>query len=219
MRETKKSRDAKFGKRATRLSVNESDLLDNETVQIATTNQKRLSRCHWEDMLKYSPGQKLAIYFRNDSDLLDAQFASVPNKAKTMQIKNGIGGQLVTISSKQFVVLKATIITAPVHIDCDSGSVSMSQLMTYYDRREGFTIQFDGTDEKLTFSWQEVLDRCEDVYFFGPPANGARRYEKLFYHKTRVSYLQHIFHDLARVNGTCPRILGRARSCSTKKAT
>ena len=74
----------------------------------------------------------------------------------------------------------------------------MSQLMTYHDRRKGFTIQFDGTDEKLTFSWQEVLDRCEDVYFFGPPVNGARRYEKLFYHKTRVSYLQHVFQNLAR---------------------
>ena len=107
-------------------------------------------------MLKYTPGQKLAIYFRNDSDLLDEQFAGVPNKAKTIQIKKGIGGQFVSISSKTFVVLKATIITAPVHIDCDSGSVSLSKLMTYYERREGFTIQFDGTEEKLTFSWQDV---------------------------------------------------------------
>ena len=125
-------------------------------------------------MLKYSPGQKLAIYFRNDSELLDEQFASGPNKAKTIQKRNGIGGQFVTLSSKQFIVLKATLITAPVHIDCDSGSVSFTQLMTYYDRREGFTVEFDATNEKLTFSWKEVLDMCEDVYFFGPPVNGSR---------------------------------------------
>ena len=77
------------------------------------------------------------------------------------------------------IILKATILVAPVHINCESGGASISQLKTYFNRREGFTIQFDGTDEMLTFSWKDVVDMAEDVYFFGPPQNGARRYEKL----------------------------------------
>ena len=63
VRETKKSREAKLGERASRSAASESDLVDDDAVLIQTTNQKRLSRCHWEDILKYSPGQKLAIYF------------------------------------------------------------------------------------------------------------------------------------------------------------
>ena len=56
VRESKKSRDAKLSERSMRSSVNDSDLLDDEAVQLSTTNQKRLSRCHWEDILGYSPG-------------------------------------------------------------------------------------------------------------------------------------------------------------------
>ena len=87
---------------------------------------------------------------------------------------------------------------APVHIDCELGTVSMSQLENYFNRREGFTIQFDGTDENITFSWKDVLDMAEDIYFFGLPQNGVRRYEKLFYHKHQVPYLQKVFQHMAR---------------------
>ena len=52
-----------------RSTVNDSDLLDNEAVQLETTNQKCLSRCHWEDIIGYAQGQKLVFYVCNDVDL------------------------------------------------------------------------------------------------------------------------------------------------------
>ena len=192
VRETKKTRDDKMGGRASRSTIAESDLFDDDAVELSTTNQKRLSRCHWEDMLRYLPGQKLAIYFRNDPELLNDTFNKVPNKAKLIQKKKGIGGQFVTIASQKFIVLKATIVLAPAHIDCQAGMVSSSQLADFYKFDSGFTLAFDDTTEKLAFSWKDVQNLAEDVYFFGPPVNGARRYENIFYHKHRIDYCQHV---------------------------
>jgi hypothetical protein len=60
VRETEQTREDKMGGRALRSTAAESDLFDDDAVKLSTTNQKRLSRCHWEDMLGFLPGQKLA---------------------------------------------------------------------------------------------------------------------------------------------------------------
>ena len=115
-----------MGGRALRSTAAESDLFDDDAVKLSTTNQKRLSRCHWEDMLGYLPGQKLAMYFQNDPKSLNETFIKIPNKAKRIQKKEGIGGQFVTIASQKYIVLKGTIGLTPVHIDCQAGMVSSS---------------------------------------------------------------------------------------------
>ena len=89
VRETKKSREAKLGERVMRSTTNESDLTDDDAVNIETTNQKRLSRCHWEDIIKYSLGQKLALYFRNDPAILNRTPGMAPNTAPLLV---GVGG-------------------------------------------------------------------------------------------------------------------------------
>ena len=132
------------------------------------------------------------FYVRNDKDLLQSVFGNVITKVKASQKEDGIGGDFTTISSKKFIVLKVTIVEAKAHIDCNAGAVSLPALAEYYKKKEGFVLQFDGTTEKVTFSWRDVVDMAEDIYFFGPPQNGARRYEKLFRQKVRVEYLQQV---------------------------
>ena len=149
-------------------------------------------------MLGYLPGQKLAMYFQNDPKLLNETFSKIPNKAKRIQKKEGIGGQFVTIAFQNIIVLTATIVLAPVHIDCQTGMVSSSQLADFYKFDSGFTLAFNATTKKLTFSWKDVTNLADVVYFFGPTVNGARRYEKLFYHKHRVQYCQYVFMHMAR---------------------
>ena len=92
------------------------------------------------------------MYFQNDPKLLNETFSKIPNKAKRIQKKEGIGGQFVTIASENIIVLKATIVLAPVHIDCQAGMVSSSQLADFYKFDSGFTLAFDATTKKLAFS-------------------------------------------------------------------
>ena len=56
---------------------------------------------------------------------------------------------------------------------------------------------FDETDETMTFSWKDVIDRCEDVMFFGRPFDGVRPFDDLFKNKKDVEYAHHVFRQFA----------------------
>ena len=197
-RSTKKSREKALGERSLRSATSDSNLIDDEAKRLETTNIKRVSRCHFEDLVGYVPGQKLAVYIAKDSHLITDVFSGVPNKARLKQKRDGIAGDIVVVASRKFIVLKATIVEAKAHIDCVAGAINLKQFKKFFSKSEGFAINLDGTSEQITFSWMDVISMAEDVYFFGPPLNGARRYEKLFVDKHREDYVKQVFHDMSR---------------------
>ena len=97
-RSTKKSREKALGERSLRSATSDSDLIDDEAERLETTNIKRVSRCHFEDLVGYVPGQKLAVYIAKDSHLITDVFSGVPNKARLKQKRDGIAGDIVGIN-------------------------------------------------------------------------------------------------------------------------
>ena len=79
-------------------------LIDDEAYNIETTNEKRLSRYHWEDVLRLREGEPVVVYFNKDQDL-QGRFASKPLDAAVTQKRSGIGGQLTTINGRKFIAL------------------------------------------------------------------------------------------------------------------
>ena len=78
------------------------------------------------------------------------------------------------------------------------GLLTFSGLVILYDCNKEFGIQFNGTDQRLTFSWKSFVNRAENLLFFGPPLDGVRHYHERFKDITNIQYIRKIYYDLAR---------------------
>ena len=111
----------------------------------------------------------------------------------------GWGEDTVWFGGSDFGVLRATINKAPLHLAAVSGTLSLHQRKKYYERNDGFVVGLEGTGQKLTFAWGELVTLAEEVMFFGPPRAASREYSKLFAHVWSIAYAKqiyaHIGHD------------------------
>ena len=155
-------------------------LLDEDAYNLETTDAKRLSRLHWEDILRVQQGEKIVAYFRKDAAVIHDVFEDYPKIAAKLQRQANVAGEEVKLNGSTFYVLRATMFTANFHLAAVSGQMTWAQLRKHFTDKDGFVIQFDATDKKLTFSWMEVIDYADSVYFFGAPVEGVRNYARLF---------------------------------------
>jgi len=154
VRSTKKKQGVADGAGVSTRSSDRDDLLvDNEAVALKTTNAKRLTKLTFESIVTKLPDSKVILYIRKDTSITDDLLNGVPTHVRGVQQEKNIAGDIVKVGSKQYIVLKATIVQANAHIDINAGGVSLKRLQTIYKQKEGFVVQFDGTDKKLTFSW------------------------------------------------------------------
>jgi hypothetical protein len=51
-----------------RSAVLADSLDDDEAYNVDTTNEKRLSRFHWEDVLRLKVGENIIVFFKNNSN-------------------------------------------------------------------------------------------------------------------------------------------------------
>ena len=106
-------------------------------------------------------------------------FENYPNRAAIKQKDMG-AGHIVTLNGNKFLVIKALMVEAHYHLPALSDQLSLPQLKRHFKAKDGFSIQFCGTDLTLTFSCQEMIDFSDEVYFFGAPINGVRNYSRMF---------------------------------------
>ena len=72
------------------------------------------------------------------------------------------------LDGNNYVVLRAAIDMAPLHLAAISGTLTLPQLKSYYGRKDGFVVRLQDVGTKLTFAWAEVVSFADDVMFFGP---------------------------------------------------
>ena len=76
-----------------RSSTPDISLDDDEAASVAVTSHRRLSRCHFEDIVVLQSGDPLVLYVKNDKTALDELFKKTDLRAVSKsQRKDKIGG-------------------------------------------------------------------------------------------------------------------------------
>ena len=84
-----------------------------------------------------------------------------PRKGSISTTGKKTPGKFITVLGGKCFVFKANIFKADAYTKVNAGSLTSVGLKTLYDRDEGFGIQFDGTNERLTLSWRSVVDHAD----------------------------------------------------------
>eukprot|EP00956_Cyclotella_meneghiniana_P036026 scaffold120416_cov36-Cyclotella_meneghiniana.AAC.1 len=167
--------------------------LDSEAMSLQTSDPKRLSRLHLEDLFTLTQGDPLKFYVSQEiasthnkwwGDIFIAALREIPEAAPTTRINGDL-----------FHCFNVNILNATLHDDMRAGVVSAKDLTDYFDRNEGFSITFGGLDYlKFTLSWKQVIEYSLSWMFFGPPTPQNRVYSELFEKKTSLKSIRAIFH-------------------------
>ena len=176
-------------------------LVDDDAYKVETTNVKRLSRLHWEDLLQCNVGTSLVLYVAKDGEYAMPEVATAQRKvgkANGTTNNQNLSGAKVHLSGREFVCLKARILHATTHHDAIHGMLSLPELKRKFSRKDGFTIAFDDSDETITISWQEVIENSDELLIFGRPFDNTRLYHRLFMRKADETYVKQVFLDISK---------------------
>eukprot|EP00956_Cyclotella_meneghiniana_P024907 scaffold50861_cov65-Cyclotella_meneghiniana.AAC.1 len=117
---------------------------DSKAMSLQTSEVKRLSRLHVEDLFMLSEGAPLKFYVSEESasitnlwyrDIFAVALRELPECITTTRINGDL-----------FHCFNVNILCARLHDDMCSGMVSERDLRDYYNRNEGFSITFGGLD-------------------------------------------------------------------------
>jgi hypothetical protein len=168
------------------------DDADRDAFTLECTDARRLSRLHFEDILRQQVGTPLKMYVSksavNDVDgwwgtAFKQAVASQPSPFDTQQL-----------NSDAYYCFDVSILNATLHHDVNAGLVSEPQLRELYDRNEGFSITIRGIEPtKLTISWKQVVEFSRMMFFFGPPMNRTRWYLDLFHGINSLNNIRSIY--------------------------
>ena len=165
------------------------------------------SRYHWEDLLSVTDGDRILIYFRNKKKKMRDIFKDNAIYDAGVRLRSSsVGGDLLSIAGQSFFVMQAEVIQSEFNRKAISGDLTKKEFQIAYEGNQGITVAFvgtstrDGTRMKIPFPWRTVYALRDDVYFFGPQTNSARRYSNLFYTDRRNSpkLVKRIFWDIAK---------------------
>ena len=118
-----------------RSDAREDLLLDEEAQLCNVTDAHRLSRCHYEDLLLMQLGNRVILYFKVNTKLINlcGTFLPKPFEGKPWVVASGqrdavISRDVTIIAGKKYVVLKATMLQARAHHDAVAGAITLVQM-------------------------------------------------------------------------------------------
>ena len=127
----------------------------------------------------------------------DADFGGKQKQIAANQRKVNVAGDSVRIFGKVYVNLAGTVSLANSNEAIRLG-MTRGQFMTeYFNDSGGFRFSFEGSLEKMRFSWQGVSTRSDDVMFFGQKFTGGCLYNDLLRWKGDRQYAHHVFRQFA----------------------
>ena len=161
-------------RRASRSAVVDIDR-DSDAFNVSTTDFRQLSRYIMEDLIRARSGDSFLICIAKDFDT-----SGVHPKAATEQRKEGIGGDVVRISGRDFYCLKGHISLASQNEELRLGMTRGAFEKSFHNEGGGFGLDFEKTNERLTFSWRSIVHSADDVMFFGRQFEGSRSFDSIF---------------------------------------
>ena len=174
-------------------------LFDDEAAMVETTDIRRLTRYPFEKLLLLEEDSPLVIYFRKGNTVLNDLFSGIPESAARVQRKEGIAGQVETIGGSKYICLRTNMTVARYHQQINSGQITLRDLEKLYKEKQGFTVEFAGTNLTIPFTWMDTVEFAEDILFFGPPLDNVPRFNLLFkVGRVKPDYLRAIYRGIAR---------------------
>jgi len=162
-------------------------LVDEDARVCNVTNARRLSRYHFEDLLRVQTETRLVLYLRLNQrstnlagPLLKKPFEGKPWDIALKQRTSGSAGDVVSLSGVKYLVVKVKMLHARAHHDAVSGQLTLGRAKDLFRKKEGFTLEYDGTDVAVSIGWCHIIDLASDLLVFGPPLDGTRLYSECF---------------------------------------
>jgi hypothetical protein len=147
--------------------------VDEDAMKLITLDPRRLSRLHWEDIIRCKTSQSLKLYVTKDAALSSKgwwqdTFIDALSELKT---------KTINFNRTQMYCFGVIVQYAPLHDSIFKGDVSLSQLQTLFHQGHGFSVSFVGTrDIKLSISWKKMLHSADEFMLFGSPLPRNRLY-------------------------------------------
>jgi len=162
--------------------------------RVVSNDFRDLSRYILEDIIRVAVGGRFLLCIAKDA-VFEKRKDHVQIAAK--QKANGTAGDTVRISGRIFLCMTGEIVRCTQNEALRLG-MSRGSFLKEYDNEGGYVaVEFEGTNDKMTFSWQEVVTRAKDLMFFGRRFEGFRRFDDLFRKKSDMEYAHHVFRQLA----------------------
>jgi len=165
-------------------------MVDMSAVDLTTTDVRRLSFYPIEQLLLCKERARLLMLLKQSS-------AESKLRKEVAETVSGIQGtELILISGEYYHRLQYEIIDATHHWDArgEGLGVSLKQFESDFTHRCcGFGVQFAGSETKLHFNWQDIVDDGCLLKFFGPPLSFARSFNTVFHRVNNKLTLYHRF--------------------------
>ena len=179
---------------ALRSSTHDDDddwLIDDDAVDVSTTNHRRLSRYPIEQLLVSPEKSKLLLLVNVKDD--DLVFGGNANKINLIQQNH-----IATIGGKRFIPLKCVLSGAACNLCATGGTAgglyTEKRFINDWKTRKGdFQVSFPGTEKVHTFNWREIVEGPSTFMFFGAPLTMTRSFDSIFQRCTEEATLHHRF--------------------------
>ena len=115
-------------------------------------------------------------------DMDEDEYSNLLSDSAMEQGLSDIGGDKYKIFGEVYYCFRANMREARMHHDLIHGSMGRNEFDDYYHKKEGFTVELDGTtdDKRITFMWKELVTRPTDIMFFAPPRDTLHPFLDLF---------------------------------------
>ena len=150
-------------------------VIDSEGINVETTNQRRLSRYCIEQLwvTKHKTKLLVLVSVADDVELYGGIGAAV-EKVQRIERAN--------ISGREYYRLKCSV-TSSTHDKLVYGEKSGTYSRAQFERDVGESrngdlgVTFEGTNEKMSFNWYEIITQPSSLMFFGAPLTQSRAFE------------------------------------------
>ena len=167
---------------------------DINAASLSTDDPRRLSRLHWEDIIRCEAGHRLKLFVTKDAvnqqdAWWDDTFSSV---VKELSLKP------THFNKTAMYCMDVSILEASLHNEIFKGDHSLSNLQRMFKRGDGFRIKFTGTkDTTLSVAWKKMLFSGSDIMFFDSPLPRNRAYNELFKNKDTICSIRQVLHSVS----------------------
>ena len=176
----------------------EEFLVDEEAINVAVDNHKRLSRYHWEDIIKLEEGQPLILFLLKSefTEMFDGYFSTWKSQHKSKR-----GGNEIRIAGQPYIVIRASIKVATLLHEIKTGQHSINRFKTLFGKKYGFSLSCERSYKGLAIQWLQLIEHAQYFLLFGPPLDGTRKYSEIFRKKAgrgslKLRVLAHLTWDI-----------------------
>eukprot|EP00956_Cyclotella_meneghiniana_P014403 scaffold21539_cov48-Cyclotella_meneghiniana.AAC.3 len=145
--------------------------------RLQTSDFRRLSRLHLEDIFCLLPGDPMKMYISHEAAMNQSEWWGGVFTAAISRIHGS--SETTMINGFDYYCFDVNVSHASLHSEMKAGLLTPEQVGTLFSRKNGFSVIIGGHDNlKLTVQWDQVIEYSTSLMFFGPPSTRTRLYSK-----------------------------------------